>query len=132
MSARCAKTLFLCADDSKTGAVRGIIDGHIILSRKVAAQNHYPAIDLLPSISRLMSTIAQKEHSAAAAKLRGMLSCYQSNQDLLSIGAYKHGTNPELDEAIAHIDRINAFLMQTVDEKMSYDDTVAALLETVR
>ncbi|MBP8855705.1 MAG: FliI/YscN family ATPase [Oscillospiraceae bacterium] len=128
-------TVLVEGDDTNepiADTVRGIIDGHIILSRKVAAQNHYPAIDLLPSISRLMSTIAQKEHSAAAAKLRGMLSCYQSNQDLLSIGAYKHGTNPELDEAIAHIDRINAFLMQTVDEKMSYDDTVAALLETVR
>ncbi|MEG0648716.1 MAG: FliI/YscN family ATPase, partial [Oscillospiraceae bacterium] len=116
-------TVLVEGDDTNepiADTVRGIIDGHIILSRKVAAQNHYPAIDLLPSVSRLMSDIVPKAHSGAAAKLRGMLSTYQNNQDLLSIGAYKHGTNHELDEAISHIDAINDFLMQTVDEKMTF------------
>ncbi|MGN0657136.1 MAG: FliI/YscN family ATPase, partial [Ruminiclostridium sp.] len=75
--------------------VRGIIDGHIILSRKIAAQNHYPAIDILPSVSRLMSTVATKDHKEAAAKLRNYLSLYNSNIDLISIGAYKTGTNPK-------------------------------------
>ena len=74
--------------------VRGIIDGHIILSRKIAAQNHYPAIDILPSVSRLMSTVASPEHKEAASKLRNLLSLYNNNVDLISIGAYKAGTNP--------------------------------------
>ncbi|MEG0484929.1 MAG: flagellum-specific ATP synthase FliI, partial [Oscillospiraceae bacterium] len=127
-------TVLVEGDDTNepiADTVRGIIDGHIILSRKVAAQNHYPAIDLLPSVSRLMSDIVPKAHSGAAAKLRGMLSTYQNNQDLLSIGAYKHGTNHELDEAISHIDAINDFLMQTVDEKMTFEETVRRLEEII-
>lgn len=111
--------------------VRGIIDGHIILSRKIAAQNHYPAIDVLGSVSRLMSLICTKEHKDAAAKLRNLLSLYNSNVDLISIGAYKSGTNPKLDEAIAKIDKINAFLVQATDKSYSLDETVRMLIETV-
>lgn len=111
--------------------VRGIIDGHIILSRKIAAQNHYPAIDILPSVSRLMSTVASKEHKEAAAKLRNYLSLYNSNIDLISIGAYKAGTNPKLDEAISRIDKINAFLTQGTQESFSLEETVRLLKEAV-
>ena len=111
--------------------VRGIIDGHIVLSRKIAAQNHYPAIDILPSISRLMSIICDKEHKDAAGKLRNLLALYTSNEDLINIGAYKHGTNPKLDEAIAKIDKINGFLMQGVDEAFDLDDTIKLLKEAV-
>lgn len=111
--------------------VRGIIDGHIILSRKIAAQNHYPAIDILPSVSRLMSTVASKEHKEAAAKLRNYLSLYNSNIDLISIGAYKAGTNPKLDEAINRIDKINAFLTQGTQESFSLEETVRLLKEAV-
>ncbi len=111
--------------------VRGIIDGHIILSRKIAAQNHYPAIDILPSVSRLMSTVASKEHKEAAAKLRNYLSLYNSNIDLISIGAYKAGTNPKLDEAISRIDKINAFLTQGRHESFSLEETVKLLKEAV-
>lgn len=111
--------------------VRGIIDGHIVLSRKIAAQNHYPAIDILPSISRLMSIIADKEHQAAAGKLRNLLSMYTNNADLIAIGAYKKGTNPALDEAIKKIDKINGFLTQERTESFDMEDTIRMLKEAV-
>ncbi len=111
--------------------VRGIIDGHIILSRKIAAQNHYPAIDILPSVSRLMSLICDKEHKQAAGELRNLLSLYNSNIDLISIGAYKIGTNPKLDEAISKIDKINAFLCQGTHESFSLEETIQLLKEAV-
>ena len=127
-------TVLVEGDDTNepiADTVRGIIDGHIILSRKIAAQNHYPAIDILSSVSRLMSEIAAPEHKKAAGQLRNLLSLYNSNFDLISIGAYKHGTNPQLDEAISKIDAINGFLMQSVDDSMSFDETVKRLLEAV-
>lgn len=127
-------TVLVEGDDTNepiADTVRGIIDGHIILSRKIAAQNHYPAIDILQSVSRLMSEIVSDEHKNAAGKLRNLLSLYNSNADLISIGAYKHGTNPALDEAIRKIDRINEFLMQKVDESYSLEQSVALLLSAV-
>ncbi len=87
------------ANEPVSDTVRGIIDGHIMLSRKVATQNRYPAIDILSSVSRLMSDIVMPEHKAAAGKIRKLLSVYESNIDLVSIGAYKKGTNKELDDA---------------------------------
>lgn len=127
-------TVLVEGDDTNepiADTVRGIIDGHIILSRKIAAQNHYPAIDILSSVSRLMSEIATPEHKKAAGQLRNLLSLYNSNFDLISIGAYKHGTNPQLDEAISKIDAINGFLMQAVDDSVSFDETVKLLIEAV-
>ena len=111
--------------------VRGIIDGHIILSRKIAAQNHYPAIDILPSVSRLMSIICDEAHKDAASKMRNLMSIYNANVDLISIGAYKSGTNPKLDEAIAKIDKINAFLCQKTNESFSLNETIRLLKEAV-
>ncbi len=111
--------------------VRGIIDGHIILSRKIAAQNHYPAIDILPSVSRLMSMICDDAHKEAASRMRNLMALYNANVDLISIGAYKTGTNPKLDEAISKIDKINAFLCQKTNESFSLDETIRMLKEAV-
>ena len=111
--------------------VRGIIDGHIVLSRKIAAQNHYPAIDISVSVSRLMSIICDEAHKAAASKLRNLQALYNANLDLISIGAYKAGTNPRLDEAISKIDKINAFLCQRTDESFSLEETIRLLKEAV-
>lgn len=128
-------TVLVEGDDTNepiSDTVRGIIDGHIILSRKVAAKNHYPAIEILESVSRLMSEIADQKHKDNAAKLRNLLSVYNANYDLVSIGAYKKGTNPALDEAIRKIDKINAFLQQKTDEAFSFDETLKLLEEAVK
>jgi flagellum-specific ATP synthase len=101
--------------------VRGIIDGHIVLSRKIAARNHYPAIDVLNSVSRIMTNIVSKEHRDTASKLRNLMSVYDTNYDLVSIGAYKNGSNPALDVALKKIDGINRFLQQGIDEKSPFD-----------
>lgn len=128
-------TVLVEGDDTNepiSDTVRGIVDGHIVLSRKVAMSNHYPAIDVLASISRLMSSIADPEHAKAAGKIRQMMSTYQENKDLISIGAYKSGTNPELDNAIRHIDAINELLQQRVENKVSFEETVARMIELVK
>jgi flagellum-specific ATP synthase len=109
-------------------AVRGILDGHIVLSRELAQVNHYPAIDVLASLSRLMAELASPEHLAAAGVLRSLLAIYRENQDLINIGAYVAGSNPKIDTAIHMIEAINGFLRQTMEEKISYDDTVAQLI----
>jgi flagellum-specific ATP synthase len=103
--------------------VRGIIDGHIVLSRKIAMQNHYPAIDVLGSISRLMNDIVSEEQIDTAGKMRNLMSLYEANSDLINIGAYKSGSNKALDEAISKIDEINRFLKQKVDEKFMFDES---------
>jgi len=111
--------------------VRGIIDGHIVLSRKIAARNHYPAIDILGSISRLMVIVASQEHNELAGRLRDLLSLYDANYDLITIGAYKKGTNRRLDEAIDKIEEINAFLKQKINEAFDLDETVDMLRKVV-
>jgi flagellum-specific ATP synthase len=111
--------------------VRGIIDGHIVLSRKIASRNHYPAIDILGSVSRLMNDIVTPEQKAAANRLRNYMATYEENYDLVSIGAYKSGSNPELDEALGRIKNINAFLCQATDEKVAYGDTVQLMKNAV-
>ncbi|MBZ4649757.1 flagellar protein export ATPase FliI [Thermosipho sp. (in: thermotogales)] len=108
--------------------VRGIVDGHIILSRKLAESAHYPAIDILMSVSRLMNDITRKEHKIAALKIKDLLATYYDAKDLIDVGAYKKGTNPKIDKAIELIDEINKFLRQSVDEKMSFEDTVEYLI----
>lgn len=114
-------------DEPISDTVRGIIDGHIVLSRSVAMRNHYPAIDILASISRLMNEIVEPEHLQLAVKLRRILSVYQDNQDLISIGAYKSGMNPELDFAVANMEKINDFLQQGVSESFTYQETIELL-----
>jgi flagellum-specific ATP synthase len=107
--------------------VRGIIDGHIVLSRKIAMRNHYPAIDILGSVSRLMNDIAEKDQIDAAGRLRNLLSVYDANYDLVNIGAYKSGTNRALDEALSKVDKINDFLQQGIYDKIPYQDSVEML-----
>lgn len=103
---------------------RGILDGHIILSRKLGHKNHYPAIDVLQSISRCMSGIASKEHKAMAGKLKSVLATYDEAEDLINIGAYKAGSNPDIDYAISKIKKVNEFLTQDVDTKYIFEDEV--------
>ena len=111
-----------------TDTARGILDGHIILSRKLGHKNHYPAIDILQSISRVMSAIATREHKRAAGKLKNVLATYNEAEDLINIGAYKSGSNKNIDYAISKIDEVNDFLMQGVDEKFAFDDIVNTLI----
>jgi type III secretion protein N (ATPase) len=110
---------------------RSILDGHIILSRKLASANHYPAIDVLASISRVMSAIVTKEHRKAAGKLRNLLSKYQEIELLVRIGEYKKGNDAETDEALEKIGAINNFLRQGLEEKCSFDETVKKLINVV-
>ena len=110
---------------------RSILDGHIILSRKLAAVNHYPAIDILHSLSRCQSAIIPKEHKRAAAKLREILAKYQEVELLLKIGEYKEGADAATDEAIAKIDAVNGFLRQALDDVPEYDDTIERLIDAV-
>lgn len=120
-------TVLVEGDDTNepiADTVRGILDGHIVLTRKLANGNHFPAIDINASISRLMSTIVSKEHQGLSSKLRDIVSIYDKNSDLISIGAYKAGTNAKLDYAISKIDKINGFLQQGIDESFSYEDVV--------
>lgn len=108
---------------------RGILDGHIILSRSLAHKNHYPAIDNLQSISRVMSSIADREHKAAAGQMKMVMATYQDAEDLINIGAYKAGSSKSIDYAISKIDAVNSFLCQGTDEKISLEDTLAQLEE---
>ena len=120
------------ANEPISDTVRGIIDGHIMLSRKVATSNRYPAIDILSSISRLMNEIVLPEHKEAAGRLQKMLSVYESNLDLVSIGAYKKGTNPELDEALERIRQIYDFLQQKTDESFTLEETVLQMIKLMQ
>ena len=110
-----------------TDTARGILDGHIVLSRKLAQMNHYPAIDVLASISRVMSAIATKEHKQMAGKLKNVMATYQEAEDLINIGAYKTGSNKQIDYAISKIDQVNDFLCQSTEDKYDFDEIVDAL-----
>ncbi len=112
-------------------AVRGILDGHIVLSRDLANNNHYPAIDVLASVSRLMPEIADKEDFKTANKIKSMMAVYRRAQDLINIGAYRSGSNPEIDEAIKHIRAINDFLLQGVHDKYTFEETLNMLRQTM-
>lgn len=108
-------------------SVRGILDGHIVLTRDLAMQNHYPAIDILQSVSRVMTDIVSSEHKALAMKFREYLAVYQEAKDLIDIGAYVAGSNRRIDEAIKHIEGINGFLRQGVDEEVSFEEMLVQM-----
>ena len=110
-----------------TDTARRILDGHIVLSRKLAQKNHYPAIDVLASISRVMSSIATKEHKAVSGQLKNVLATYQEAEDLINIGAYKAGSNKNIDFAIAKIDQVNDFLCQNTEDKYDFEEIVSQL-----
>jgi flagellum-specific ATP synthase len=108
-------------------AVRSILDGHIVLSRKIAARNHYPAIDVLSSISRVMPDVTERPQYDAAAAVKEWLAAYADAEDLISIGAYAKGTRPEVDKAMERMPAINAFLRQGMDETASFSATQLGL-----
>lgn len=125
-------TVLVDGDDMNepiTDTARSILDGHIMLNRKLAHQNHYPAIDVLQSISRCMSQIVNKEHKGLAGQLKNVLATYNEAEDLINIGAYKSGSNPKIDYAIAKIDAVNEFLLQDVNDKFDYEQAVDMLRE---
>lgn len=110
-----------------TDTARSILDGHIVLSRKLGHKNHYPAIDVLASISRCMSQIAGKEHKKMAGRLKNVLATYNEAEDLINIGAYKKGSNRNIDYAVSKINAVNQFLMQSTEERFSFEEEVAML-----
>ena len=123
-------TVLVEGDDTNepiADTVRGILDGHIVLTRKLANANHFPAIDINASISRLMNAIVSEQHKKLASELRDILSIYDKNADLISIGAYKTGTNPKVDYAIKKIDAVNGFLKQGIHESFTYEECMERL-----
>ncbi len=110
-----------------TDTARGILDGHIVLDRKLAQRNHYPAIDVLASVSRCMSGIVSKEHKRYAARLKSTLATYRDAEDLINIGAYKAGSNPDIDYSIKMYKSIDQYLCQETDEKIDYEESFARL-----
>jgi flagellum-specific ATP synthase len=114
-------------NDPISDSVRSILDGHILLSRDLAAKNHYPAIQISHSLSRVTRDITTPEHQELAGKLREVLAIYQEAEDLVSIGAYAPGSNPKIDYALSMIEAVNAYLCQKVDEKVSFADTLQQL-----
>ncbi len=110
-------------------ASRGILDGHVVLSRRLANLGHYPAIDVLQSISRCRNDVITKEHNEATVKMQELMASYREAEDLISVGAYQKGSNPKIDKAIALNDRINQYLMQGVLDTIDYKDTVDELIK---
>lgn len=125
-------TVLVDADDMNepvADAVRGILDGHIVLERNLAQKGHYPAIDVLHSVSRVMDQVASSEQRQAALNVKRMLSTYREAEDLINIGAYKPGSNPSIDTALKYIDNIHAFTRQDTFERSSLSEAVQQLTE---
>jgi flagellum-specific ATP synthase len=128
-------TVLVEGDDTNepvSDTVRGLIDGHTILSRKIAAKGHYPAIDVLESISRLMTDIVSPEQRQAIMVFRELLSAYREHEDLISIGAYRAGANPSVDTAIALMPEINRYLKQGIGERATVDSAREDLLKFIQ
>jgi FliI/YscN family ATPase len=128
-------TVLVEGDDTNepiSDTVRGILDGHIVLSRRLAQQAHFPAIDVLASISRLMTDLAATEHLSAANAIKQLMAAYQQSEDLITIGAYQSGSNPQVDAAIQLRPQIQRYLQQRVEERASLADAVADLAKLVR
>jgi flagellum-specific ATP synthase len=115
-------------NDPIADAARSVLDGHIVLSRTIAESGRYPAIDVEASISRIMNDVVTVEHQDAARRFRRLYSAYHRNQDLISVGAYQKGSDPEVDEAIVYYPSLMRFLQQADNEAVSYDDSVRDLL----
>ena len=128
-------TILVEADDMGdpvADSVRALLDGHIVLSRKLAEQGHYPAVDILQSISRLMNAVVSQEHMIAAQKFRAIYSTYQGAEDLINIGALAPGANRRIDKAVSLIDRINEFLIQPTGTRTNFEETVRRMCEITR
>jgi flagellum-specific ATP synthase len=113
--------------DPVADSARSLLDGHIVLSRKLADRGHYPAVDILQSVSRLMPAVVSKEHKIAAQKLKEIYATYFDAEDLINIGAFSPGSNRRIDGAISLIDRINSFFIQQVRERSEFKETVKLL-----
>ncbi len=118
-------------DEPIADEVRGILDGHVVMERSIASRGRYPAIDVTVSLSRVMDGIVSHEHRAAARKLRALLGVYEAKRDLITLGAYVKGSDPEVDEAVAKMPRIEQFLRQDPKEPVEIADTIATLLKIV-
>lgn len=119
-------------EDPIADSVRAILDGHIVLSRKIAQKNHFPAIDVLQSTSRVMRAISTPEHQQWAGQIKDWMSAYAQAEELINIGAYVRGTNTRIDQAIETNERINDFLRQKVEERTSFQETLARMHSIVR
>ena len=117
--------------DPVADSARSLLDGHVVLSRKLAERGHYPAVDILQSVSRLMPAVVSKEHLLAAQKLKEIYAIYIDAEDLINIGAFSSGSNRRIDGAVALIDRINNFLIQAIRERTSFEETVKRLTEII-
>ena len=118
-------------DEPVSDAVRGILDGHVVLSRRLAQRYHYPAIDVLDSVSRLANVVTSPELQEAAGHVRRLLAVHREAEDLINVGAYAAGSNRDIDEALEKLPAINAFLQQGISEKATIEDTRAQLLEII-
>jgi flagellum-specific ATP synthase len=116
-------------NDPIADATRGILDGHIVLSREMAARNHFPAIDILASASRVMRAVVHPQQVADAGEIRELLAIYRDAEELVNIGAYRPGTNPRIDRSLQMIQPIRDFLRQDIDEKAEPEDTLSSLAE---
>jgi FliI/YscN family ATPase len=128
-------TVLVEGDDTNepiSDAVRGILDGHIVLSRQLAERTHWPAIDVLGSISRSMNDIVDSEHLAAANSIKQLLAAYDQSEDLISIGAYQAGTNSLVDQAIALREPIKRHIQQGADERFGFTESREGLLKLAR
>jgi flagellum-specific ATP synthase len=114
-------------DEPVSDAVRGILDGHVVLSRRLAERYHYPAVDVLGSLSRLGIKVTGPEEQDAAGYFRRLLAVYTEAEDLINVGAYAAGSNPQIDEALSKIEEINEFLRQGITEKAEIADTLRRL-----
>ncbi|MEK7690656.1 MAG: hypothetical protein AAB425_06520, partial [Bdellovibrionota bacterium] len=119
-------------DDPIADATRSILDGHVVLSRKIAQKNHFPAVDILQSTSRVMPAVVSVQHLDFASRIREWMALYAQAEDLINIGAYARGASPKIDQAIAVHERIQAFLRQKVDEKSDMASSIAEMHSIVR
>jgi FliI/YscN family ATPase len=127
-------TVLVEGDDTNepvSDTVRGLLDGHTILTRRLAAKGHFPAIDVLESISRLLNDLVSPEHRAAVMQFRELLSAYREHEDLISIGAYRAGANPKVDAAIALLPEMDRYLKQPMDERSSVESARDALFKFI-
>jgi type III secretion system H+-transporting two-sector ATPase len=123
-------TVLVAGDDMNepvADEVRSILDGHIVMSRDMAGAGHFPAIDVLSSVSRVMNAVSTKQHRAAASAMRSVLATYNKNKDIIALGAYQPGSDPRIDDAVRRIDSINDYLKQATDESMSQSVSVEKL-----
>ena len=117
----------LARDGSDADEVRGLLDGHVVLDRAIAARGRYPAVDVLASASRVMDAVVDEGHRAAAQRVRALLGAYEQRRDLIALGAYRAGTEPTTDAAVARMDALEGFLRQGRGEVAAWEDTVAAV-----